>query len=107
MATRNKTPAQTRAEATHSDAGTSSRSTSRATSDSGSDLRLLVRAATMYHLEGLTQAEIAARLGVSRPTAGRLVARARAQGLVQVTVSAPPHLSASIHTDVELSLIHI
>lgn len=105
MATRNKTPAQTRAEtATHSDAGTSSRSTSRATSDSGSDLRLLVRAATMYHLEGLTQAEIAARLGVSRPTAGRLVARARAQGLVQVTVSAPPHLSVSIHTDLERSV---
>ncbi|WAC55634.1 sugar-binding transcriptional regulator [Gordonia sp. SL306] len=71
------------------------------TPDAGHDLRLLVRAATMYHLEGLTQAEIATRLGVSRPTAGRLVARARAQGLVQVTVTAPAHLSASIHTDTE------
>ncbi|MGV9712003.1 sugar-binding transcriptional regulator [Gordonia sp. NPDC003424] len=69
--------------------------------DTGHDLRLLVRAATMYHLEGLTQAEIAGRLGVSRPTAGRLIARARAQGLVQVTVTAPGHLSSSIHTDVE------
>ncbi|MBY4572738.1 sugar-binding transcriptional regulator [Gordonia paraffinivorans] len=77
------------------------RPSGRAGADTGQDLRLLVRAATMYHLEGLTQAEIAARLGVSRPTAGRLVARARAQGLVQVTVSAPPHLSASIHTDLE------
>lgn len=76
-------------------------SPSRTTPDTGHDLRLLVRAATMYHLEGLTQAEIATRLGVSRPTAGRLVARARAQGLVQVTVSAPSHLSSSIHTDVE------
>ncbi|MCF3939458.1 sugar-binding transcriptional regulator [Gordonia tangerina] len=73
----------------------------RTTPDTGHDLRLLVRAATMYHLEGLTQAEIAKRLGVSRPTAGRLVARARAQGLVQVTVSAPSHLSSSIHTDLE------
>ncbi|MFW0796897.1 sugar-binding domain-containing protein [Gordonia sp. CPCC 205515] len=71
------------------------------TPDTGTDLRLLVRAATMYHLEGLTQAEIATRLGVSRPTAGRLVARARAQGLVQVTVTAPGHLSDSIHTDAE------
>ncbi|WP_202421595.1 sugar-binding transcriptional regulator [Gordonia sp. SID5947] len=71
------------------------------TPDAGHDLRLLVRAATMYHLEGLTQAEIASRLGVSRPTAGRLVARARAQGLVQVTVTAPAHLNASIHTEVE------
>ncbi|MED5801872.1 sugar-binding transcriptional regulator [Gordonia sp. Z-3] len=76
----------------------------RTTPDTGHDLRLLVRAATMYHLEGLTQAEIAKRLGVSRPTAGRLVARARAQGLVQVTVSAPSHLSSSIHTDVERSV---
>ncbi|MCG7633557.1 MarR family transcriptional regulator [Gordonia McavH-238-E] len=75
--------------------------TPRGGGDSGQDLRLLVRAATMYHLEGLTQAEIAGRLGVSRPTAGRLVARARAQGLVQVSVSAPAHLSASIHTDLE------
>lgn len=69
--------------------------------DTGHDLRLLVRAATMYHVEGLTQAEIAGRLGVSRPTAGRLVARARAQGLVHVSVAAPEHLSASIHTDLE------
>ena len=45
------------------------------------DLRLAVRAATLYYLDGLTQAEVAQRLGVSRPTAGRLVARARAQGL--------------------------
>ena len=77
------------------------RAASRGTPDSGQDLRLLVRAATMYHLEGLTQAEIASRLGVSRPTAGRLVARARAQGLVRVSVAAPAHLSASIHTDLE------
>ncbi|MGC4935450.1 sugar-binding transcriptional regulator [Gordonia sp. DT30] len=62
---------------------------------------MLVRAATMYHLEGLTQADIAGRLGVSRPTAGRLIARARAQGLVRVSVAAPAHLSASIHTDLE------
>ena len=31
---------------------------------SGEDLRLALRAATMYHLEGATQAEIAVKLGV-------------------------------------------
>ncbi|PXW32246.1 UNVERIFIED_CONTAM: DeoR family transcriptional regulator [Williamsia faeni] len=69
--------------------------------DTGQDLRLLVRAATMYHLDGLTQAEVAARLGLSRATAGRLIARARAQGLVRVVVDAPPHLAGSIHTEEE------
>lgn len=48
------------------------------------DLRLALRAATLYYLDGLTQAEIAARLGVSRPTAGRLIARAKAHGLVRI-----------------------
>lgn len=74
------------------------------TADTGQDLRLLVRAATMYHLEGLTQAEVAARLGLSRPTAGRLIARARAQGLVRVVIDAPPHMAGSIHTDEEREL---
>jgi DNA-binding transcriptional regulator LsrR (DeoR family) len=58
----------------------------------------------MYHLEGLTQAEVAARLGLSRPTAGRLIARARAQGLVRVVIDAPPNLAGSIHTDEEREL---
>ena len=53
------------------------------------DLRLALRAATLYYLDGLTQAEIASRLGVSRPTAGRLVARAKAKGLVRIEVVDP------------------
>ncbi|KAA0023191.1 MarR family transcriptional regulator [Antrihabitans cavernicola] len=58
----------------------------------------------MYHLEGATQAEIAARLGVSRPTAGRLVARARAQGLVRIDIHVPPHLQGTVHADIERDL---
>lgn len=73
-------------------------------SDGAHDVRLLVRAATMYHVEGFTQAQIAGRLGVSRATAGRLVARARAQGLVQVTVGAPDSLAGSIHPEIEGAL---
>lgn len=68
------------------------------------DVRLALRAAQLYHLEGATQAEIAAILGVSRPTAGRLIARARAQGLVRIDIVVPDELRAAVHTDVEREL---
>ncbi|MBU3065056.1 MarR family transcriptional regulator [Nocardia sp. NEAU-G5] len=68
------------------------------------DVRLALRAARLYHLEGATQAEIAAVLGVSRPTAGRLIARARAQGLVRIEIVVPEELSAAVHTEVEREL---
>lgn len=68
------------------------------------DLRLALRAATLYYLDGLTQAEIASRLGVSRPTAGRLVARARARGLVRIDVVVPPDLRDDLHADEEREL---
>ncbi|WP_425577679.1 sugar-binding transcriptional regulator [Nocardia callitridis] len=65
------------------------------------DVRLALRAAQLYHLEGATQAEIAGKLGVSRPTAGRLIARARAQGLVRIEISVPEELRSAVHTDIE------
>ena len=68
------------------------------------DLRLALRAATMYYLDGLTQAEIAQRLGVSRPTAGRLVARAKSKGLVRIEVVVPPDLRDDLHTEEERAL---
>ncbi|MCZ8377821.1 MarR family transcriptional regulator [Mycobacterium sp. CPCC 205372] len=68
------------------------------------DLRLALRAATLYYLDGLTQAEIAARLGVSRPTAGRLVARAKARGLVRIEVVVPADLSDDLHAEEEREL---
>src|SRR5213080_2831128 len=61
------------------------------------DLRLALRAATLYYLDGLTQAEIASRLGVSRPTAGRLVARAKAKGLVRIEVVVPPDMRDGLY----------
>lgn len=48
--------------------------------------RLLVRAAVMYYVEGATQLDIARHLGVSRATAGRLVAQARATGIVRIEI---------------------
>lgn len=70
------------------------------------DLRLALRAATLYYLDGLTQAEIASRLGVSRPTAGRLVARAKARGLVRIEVVVPEDLRDDLHADEERELEH-
>src|SRR3954468_13561446 len=68
------------------------------------DLRLALRAATLYYLDGLTQAEVAARLGVSRPTAGRLIARAKADGLVRIEVVVPPDVGDDLHAAEEREL---
>ncbi|RZT25050.1 DeoR family transcriptional regulator [Mycobacterium sp. BK558] len=68
------------------------------------DVRLALRAATLYYLDGLTQAEVAARLGVSRPTAGRLIARAKADGLVRIEVVVPPAVSDDLHAAEEREL---
>jgi deoxyribonucleoside regulator len=68
------------------------------------DLRLALRAATLYYLDGLTQAEVATKLGVSRPTAGRLVARAKARGLVRIEVVVPDDYRDSLHADEERAL---
>lgn len=68
------------------------------------ELRLALRAATLYYGDGLTQAQIASRLGVSRPTAGRLVAKAKANGLVRIEVVVPACLSDDLHSDAEREL---
>lgn len=68
------------------------------------DLRLALRAATLYYLDGLTQAEIATRLGVSRPTAGRLIAKAKANGLVRIDVVVPPAMKDDLHAEQERQL---
>ena len=68
------------------------------------EMRLALRAATMYHLDGATQAQIASKLGVSRPTAGRLISRARAQGLVRIEIRIPEELHESLNPDLERDL---
>lgn len=70
------------------------------------DLRLALRAASMYHRDGATQAQIADKLGVSRPTAGRLVAKARALGLVTIEITVPDELAGTVHADIEGELEH-
>lgn len=48
------------------------------------DLDLVVRAAWLYYEDGLTQAQIAKRLFVSRQTVGRLLESARQRGIVRI-----------------------
>ncbi|NHB84789.1 MarR family transcriptional regulator [Tessaracoccus sp. HDW20] len=48
------------------------------------DIDMVVRAAWLYYEDGLTQAQIATRLFVSRQTVGRLLESARQQGIVRI-----------------------
>ncbi len=50
------------------------------------DSAIMVRAAWLYHVGGLTQEEVAARLGLHRTRIVRLLGEARERGLVSVTI---------------------
>ena len=52
-----------------------------------SDAALLARAAWLYHVGGLTQEEVARRLGLHRTRVVRLLGEARERGLVNVTIN--------------------
>lgn len=54
---------------------------------------LIIHAAWLYYHESLTQAEVARRLGTSRPSVTNLLARAREKGIVRISVR-PDYLSA-------------
>lgn len=56
---------------------------------------LLYRAARLYYLEDATQAEVADALRTSRPTVSRLLAEARATGIVHIEVREPGAVSIS------------
>ncbi len=55
----------------------------------GHGLRFLVRVALLYYVDGLTQHEISAHLGISRQKVARMLARARESGIVRISVSGP------------------
>ncbi|MDR7483685.1 MAG: sugar-binding transcriptional regulator [Armatimonadota bacterium] len=65
------------------------------------DLGLLTRVATLYHLHGLTQSRIGARLGLSRQTVGRMLTRARARGIVEVRIKSPLSFSSDLAARLE------
>jgi DNA-binding transcriptional regulator LsrR (DeoR family) len=51
-----------------------------------SDDALMARAAWLYYVVGITQEEVAARLGLARTRVVRLIAEARERGLVSITI---------------------
>ncbi|WP_144804484.1 sugar-binding transcriptional regulator [Curtobacterium sp. BH-2-1-1] len=75
-------------------------------------LDTVYQAARMYYLEDATQAEIADRLGVSRPTVSRLVSEARKAGLVRIEVVDPflddtAALGERLRTALGLQAVHL
>ncbi len=74
------------------------------------DADLLVTAAVMYYEQGASQKEIAAHLGVSRPTVSRLLDRAREQGIVRIEIVPPrvdPDLAPRLCALLGLRSVHI
>ncbi|MFW2514054.1 sugar-binding transcriptional regulator [Demequina sp. SO4-13] len=57
--------------------------------DKGVGEDILVRAAWHYYVDEMTQDEIAKQFGVSRASAGRLLDRARREGIVSFTINSP------------------
>lgn len=53
---------------------------------------MLVKIAWWYHVDGLTQDQIAARLDMSRASVGRMIERAKTAGITQIRI-APEYLS--------------
>jgi deoxyribonucleoside regulator len=57
---------------------------------------LLAKIASLYYDKNLTQAKIARQLNISRPQVSRLLAEAREQGVVEITIHYPPDKYASL-----------
>jgi deoxyribonucleoside regulator len=51
--------------------------------------RLLVKVSTLYYMDGLNQQEISERLGISRPQISRMLASAKSEGIVQISIRNP------------------
>ncbi len=61
----------------------------------------MTRAATLYYLEDNTQAEIAVKLGILRAKVGRLLKRAREEGIVEITIHPHPAMSLSLEANLK------
>lgn len=62
---------------------------------------LLTKAAILYYLQDLTQSQIADRLGVSRQSVGRLLARARQTGIVEIKIRSPVLRTSDLEVKLE------
>src|SRR3954469_8034162 len=62
------------------------------------------RPTELYYVENATQAQIAKRLGVSRPTVSRLLTAARRQGIVRIEIVRPSRPDDQLATQVRTAL---
>ena len=53
------------------------------------ELAALVQVARLYYEDGLTQAQVAAKIGVSRPQVSKMLAHAREAGIVHIEIRPP------------------
>lgn len=74
-------------------------------------LRLVTKAARLYHTHGLRQTEIAARLGISQSKVSRLLQQAEEARIVRTVVATPLHLHPELEEAVEekfgLAEVHV
>jgi DNA-binding transcriptional regulator LsrR (DeoR family) len=63
--------------------------------------KLLVKVAKLYYLEELTQAEIAKKLGVSRPIISKMLQKARSEGIVEIKVHDETFSSVDLERRIE------
>ena len=70
---------------------------------SGEQHRLLYRMAQAYYLDGLTQADIARRFGLSRPKVSRQLKKARDLGIVAFNFTPPSSSAAHMERELELA----
>jgi DNA-binding transcriptional regulator LsrR (DeoR family) len=60
---------------------------------------MFVRAATLYYLDGKSQAEVATELGISRSNVSRVLTSARANGIVDIRINAPFRRDSKLERD--------
>jgi deoxyribonucleoside regulator len=65
------------------------------------DLHLLTKVAVLYYREELTHRAIAKRLGVSRQSVGRMLERAKHNGVIQIKIESPVLHCTELETELE------
>lgn len=63
--------------------------------------RLMYRLAQAYYFDGLTQASIARRFGLSRPKVSRMLHKARAEEIISITLIPPASGLSDVERDLE------
>lgn len=59
------------------------------TTESRNHIELVLNVARMYYMDNLTQAQIAAKIGYSRPTISRMLRESRERGMVRIEIGHP------------------